>query len=133
MSYGFVYCLRHPYMPKIFKIGMTERSPMQRCAELSASTSVPCEFEILFYAEVEDPRMVERETHQAFCEQRVSESREFFQVDVRDVLKFFQVYSCHILVTNDGDEELALAEFHQKTAIARIVKDIDEVAAKEGV
>ncbi|WP_137137356.1 GIY-YIG nuclease family protein [Pseudomonas asiatica] len=41
MNYGFIYCLGNQAMPGIYKIGMTERAPSQRCLELSNSTSAP--------------------------------------------------------------------------------------------
>ncbi|WP_312831954.1 GIY-YIG nuclease family protein [Pseudomonas lactis] len=78
MSIGFVYCLTNSSMPGICKIGRTDRSPSQRCKELSASTSAPTEFHIEFYAEVEDSALLERDIHAAFSKFRVNESREFF-------------------------------------------------------
>lgn len=78
MSYGFIYCLTNRYMPGICKIGFTDRSPSQRCKELSASTSVPEWFSVEFYAEVDGAAQVEKQMHAAFTGVRVSSSREFF-------------------------------------------------------
>lgn len=78
MSYGFIYCLSNECMPGICKIGFTDRAPSQRCKELSSSTSVPVDFRIQFYVEVEAAASMERNIHQAFSELRVNESREFF-------------------------------------------------------
>lgn len=78
MSYGFIYCLTNRYMPGICKIGFTDRSPSQRCKELSASTSAPEWFTIEFYVEVEGAAQIEREIHAAFHEVRINSGREFF-------------------------------------------------------
>lgn len=79
MNYGFIYCLGNQAMPGIYKIGMTERAPTQRCIELSNATAAPLPFELLFYGEVEDPREVERKIHEQFDLERLSCSREFFR------------------------------------------------------
>lgn len=68
-------------MPGIYKIGMTDRAPSQRCEELSRSTSVPRRFEIVCFAEVGDAKAVERGLHEAFAWNRVSRDREFFRLD----------------------------------------------------
>ena len=78
MSYGFIYCLTNDCMPGICKIGFTDRAPSQRCKELSSSTSVPVDFNIQFYVEVEAADALERQIHAAFDELRVNSAREFF-------------------------------------------------------
>ncbi|MBF8642292.1 MULTISPECIES: GIY-YIG nuclease family protein [Pseudomonas] len=90
MNFGFIYCLSNVTMPGIYKIGMTDRAPSQRCYELSGSTSAPLSFDLLCYGEVCDARSVEAEIHSHFSPVRVNESREFFQhpyTEIRDVLK----------------------------------------------
>lgn len=79
MSYGFIYCLTNECMPGICKIGFTDRAPSQRCRELSASTSVPVNFYIEFYVEVEGAAAIERQIHSAFDQVRVCAGREFFR------------------------------------------------------
>lgn len=78
MTVGFVYCLENSCMPGIHKIGMTDRSPTQRCNELSSATSAPMPFDIVFYVEVDNAAMVERALHQVLADKRVSDNREFF-------------------------------------------------------
>lgn len=113
MTYGFIYCIGNDYMPDIYKIGMTERSPMQRCRELSASTSAPWPFDILFYAEVEDPRVVEQQLHQIFADRRVSEGREFFKVDPRKVYSSLMSCAENMTVTNFGAGVMACLDFEE--------------------
>lgn len=79
MTVGFVYCLENSCMPGIYKIGMTDRSPTQRCCELSNSTSVPTSFSLVFYVETDNANAIERELHAAFSKERVSYNREFFK------------------------------------------------------
>lgn len=80
--YGFVYILANAYMPGIYKIGMTTRSPRARAEELSRATGVPEGFDVLYYAEVQNPGLEERRVHAELAEYRVNEGREFFHVDI---------------------------------------------------
>lgn len=77
-NYGFVYVLSNISMPGIYKIGFTERAPLQRADELSISTSIPTPFEIVFYGEVEDASSYENEMHVLYDEYRINQKREFF-------------------------------------------------------
>lgn len=94
MNYGFIYCLENRAFPGIYKVGMTDRSPSTRCDELSASTSVPHPFDIVFYLEVEAAKTVEATAHALFDAHRVNASREFFKLDpveLYEALKEFSV------------------------------------------
>lgn len=77
-NYGFIYVLRNECMPGIYKIGMTDRSPSNRCEELSRSTSVPLPFEIVCFGETSDALEAERSMHEAFAANRINTGREFF-------------------------------------------------------
>lgn len=105
MAYGFVYVLANRAMPGIYKVGYTERSPSLRCDELSRGTNVPCDFDLVCYAEYSDARDMEQEFHGYLADVRVSPNREFFKCDLLRIVE---------LVMN---EELAssLCE-HQKDA-----------------
>ena len=80
-AYGFVYVLYNGYMPTVVKIGRTERSPHLRAAELSGATAVPSAFVVAGYVETSDCVALETAAHRYFARDRVSENREFFQVD----------------------------------------------------
>jgi len=77
-SFGFVYILANNYMPDVYKVGMTTRSPQARAAELSSATGVPEAFDVVYYAEVKNPALEERRVHARLAEYRVNEGREFF-------------------------------------------------------
>lgn len=105
MSYGFVYVLGHHCMPGVYKVGYTERSPHARLEELSKSTSVPGNFDLICYAEYENPRDREQEIHSQLAKFRVTPDREFFKCDLIRITDLIM------------DEELAYSLCdHQKEA-----------------
>ncbi len=85
MSYGFVYVLGNLVMPGVYKVGYTERSPSLRCEELSRSTSVPCDFTLICYAEYAQAHSREQEIHRMLADFRVSPGREFFKCDLERI------------------------------------------------
>lgn len=90
MSYGFVYLLANECMPGLVKLGYTDRSPSQRADELSKSTGVPRDFDLLGYFELIDPRDHEQFFHQELREMRVNQSREFFELSVPVLVEFIE-------------------------------------------
>lgn len=94
-NYGFVYVLRNDCMPDVFKIGYTDRAPLKRAEELSASTSVPHEFEIVCYGELEDALQYERVLHEKFDNRRISSNREFFKLDQSELIKLCDEIMCY--------------------------------------
>lgn len=102
-SYGFVYVLTNRCMPNVYKIGYTDRSPIQRAEELSSSTSIPAEFDVFYYIECENPRIVESDLHARFYENRISENREFFDFTIKeihlDLIPLMQEYCIHYCET----------------------------------
>lgn len=79
---GFVYILTNEYMPDVYKVGCTERSPHERAAELSKPTGVPHPFRVLCYIEADDFQSIEREVHQRLSAFRISNNREFFHCGI---------------------------------------------------
>lgn len=102
MNYGFIYCLGNESMPGIYKIGMTDRAPSQRCFELSNMTSSPRAFELLCYGEVNDALRVERQIHSDFARYRVSKNREFFAMDYRAICHEFDSHANTLSETPEG-------------------------------
>jgi hypothetical protein len=78
---GYVYILCNPSMPGIVKIGATERSPVDRVAELSAATGVPTPFALFYYILHHDAFAAEQLVHAELEHFRVSEKREFFRLE----------------------------------------------------
>lgn len=78
---GSIYVLSNRMMPGVYKIGVTSRSIDKRIRELSASTSVPAPFDLVFKTSVFNSRAVESAVHSELAEHRVNVSREFFSAD----------------------------------------------------
>lgn len=122
MKYGFVYVLCNQSMPGIFKIGMTARTPMQRCEELSKSTSAAEPFELMMYLETKHPLGLEKHMHDLFCSHRVNDQREFFRVDLREIHKAFlewETEGCILAVSHAGMGIMVCADYEEKTANLR--------------
>jgi len=85
MAYGFVYILNNDIMPEIYKIGFTEKSPLQRCSELSSKTAVPIPYSVVCYGEVFDPQSLENKLHNLWADNRVNNNREFFILSNEEV------------------------------------------------
>lgn len=101
-TYGFVYVMSNSVMPGIYKIGMTMRSPHGRAAELSASTGVPAPFTVAYYMECENPAVVENELHERFSDYRVSRNREFFSIELFDVIDACSDYCITDWLSNEA-------------------------------
>jgi len=81
---GVIYVLINEAMPGYVKIGQTTNLE-QRIRSLD-TTSVPLPFECFYACRVEDANFVERQLHDAFMDQRVRSSREFFEVSPERVV-----------------------------------------------
>lgn len=123
-EYGFVYCVGSPAMPNLYKVGMTMSAPRLRCDQLSSGTAIPVPFEIMFYIETDDAKSVEAAMHRSLKDFRVSDSREFFACDIRDIHGLFKLFkddSAPMAMTRQGDFEMELAQ-----------NDVDSVAKTQG-
>ncbi|WP_440466903.1 GIY-YIG nuclease family protein [Pseudomonas sp. YH-1] len=137
MNYGFIYCLGNDAMPGVYKIGMTERAPSQRCAELSGATAAPLPFSLLFYGEVENPQQIERAIHEQFSLERISPSREFFRGRAETYLNALHEWCLSVATTNDGAYYLSIETFLDKITAAsdesERVSILAERAAIDGI
>ena len=86
---GYIYALSNESFPGMLKIGMTRKAPVERAAELS-STGVPTPFRVEFSIIVSNPEQAEHKIHTYFSDYRVKHDREFFTIDVSDVIEFFR-------------------------------------------
>lgn len=124
-DYGFVYVMGNSCMPNVYKVGMTQHPPMRRRDELSSSTSVPVQFDVLFYIEVENPRSVESFMHEKFDADRISDGREFFSTNIIELNQAF-IDFCEeelpMAMTGYGREaiELAMYELEKSHSMASV-------------
>lgn len=86
MSKGYVYILSNPSMPGLVKIGKTTNPPGNRAAQLH-TTGVPTPFVVERWRYVPDCGETEQNLHEELDFLRVSDSREFFRVDVESASK----------------------------------------------
>lgn len=104
---GFVYLLTNDYMPDVYKVGCTERSPHERAVELSKGSGVPYPFKVLCYIEVHEFQRVEKEFHGWLSEHRISDQREFFHDGIEFAIRLMWWYPkrlsfCEPLVAGDA-------------------------------
>ena len=77
---GFVYVMSNPLMPGLVKVGMTEKMPHLRAAEISAHEGLPTQMRVEYYALVSgSPRSVERGAHRELSHSHAG--KEWFKCD----------------------------------------------------
>lgn len=84
---GFCYCAVCGSLPDLVKIGATTKSPAERAKQLTASTSSPTPFTIVYSKRVSDCNAAEALLHERFAEQRVNDDREFFSITVEEAMR----------------------------------------------
>ena len=107
---SMVYVLKNQGMPKLLKIGKTDRDDLgQRMNELY-TTGVPYRFECVKAIEVannEQAKVLEQALHQAFVDSRVSSKREFFEIREEQVLAILDVWPSGKDATPRAQQEAA--------------------------
>lgn len=81
MMKGYVYAVRLPGAREV-KIGRTQKTPEQRCKELSG-TNMTEQFRLEYALAVRDPLAVEKVAHSLLADCRVLRNREFFRCNKR--------------------------------------------------
>ena len=78
----YVYILENDgYGKGVYKIGYTKNHPEHRAKQLSRDTGVIYPFKVKYVFRCHDGEFLEREVHKALGEYRLSNDREFFNVD----------------------------------------------------
>jgi hypothetical protein len=80
----WIYILSNPTIPDTLKIGYTNLSPELRAKQISSSTGVVVPFKVEWAFRCFDGSLMENEVHTALKEYRISNQREFFQVDLEE-------------------------------------------------
>jgi hypothetical protein len=75
-----VYILSNPAYPEMLKIGYTSKPAEIRSNQISKSTGVPLEFEILFQYACFKGEKIEKEVHKKLSKYRVNSRKEFFTI-----------------------------------------------------
>jgi hypothetical protein len=130
MSRGYVYILSNPSMPGLVKIGRTIRCVDGRANELY-QTGVPTPFNVEFSIFSPDCEEMEIRAHEKFANERVSESREFFKVDVDAVVQHLEedlLFQVECLVADFMPDHIVVrSEYHTAPS------DVAEAAQANGL
>ena len=85
---GWIYaCRNRSFVDSVYKIGKSARPPTLRVSELSASTSVYQDFQLVYFVHVSDRDLAEAQTHSALEDHRVNRGKEFFQAPLPVIVK----------------------------------------------
>lgn len=82
---GFVYILSNSRMLDLFKVGFSERDPLDRMREIDRGTGVPEPFTLEASFPSKSPASDEALIHRALDATRVNPNREFFQACFEEV------------------------------------------------
>lgn len=123
MSKGYVYILTNEAMPSMVKIGMTTGDPEARAAQLY-QTGVPLPFHVYDERLCPDCAQIERQMHERFAMDRVSDSREFFRCDPDDAC-----FALYALVRNQVSDWVS--DFLPDHTICEDFLSLDETSISE--
>ncbi len=107
---NIVYVLTNPAMPRIVKIGMTDRPDVQRRMGDLYTTGVPLPFDCVIAREIEDREAaeIERALHTAFGPYRINPNREFFQVEPEQAEVLLRVMPGRDVTPQDANQSTEL-------------------------
>ncbi|WP_338932707.1 GIY-YIG nuclease family protein [Streptomyces netropsis] len=91
-DHGFIYVLSTREMPRMLKIGYTDRDVVTRAREINSSTGVAVPYGARGAWMVPHARHVEAEVHARLSEFRVRKDREFFHMDFGDAAVIIDAY-----------------------------------------
>jgi len=120
---GYVYILSNASMPGLVKIGKSRRGGRHRAKEIY-QTGVPTPFTMEFELYTNDCDVLERYAHERLDRDRVSESREFFKVDVSKAIAavtgaHLEEYDYSVIWGQLGEIEYTLGMMHLKSGIGK--------------
>ena len=121
MEEGIVYVLKNPAFPNLVKIGMSNRSEVEKRMSELYTTGVPLPFECVFAGKVENPKMVEAALHHAFLNSRINASREFFEIEDSQAIAVLKLLVTEE-VTPDVSRELDKVDVISKEASRKYSK-----------
>jgi hypothetical protein len=122
---GYVYILTNKSLDGLIKIGMTTNSPYERASQLS-TTGLPYPFEVYGFIQTDAPAETEKAVHKKLRSFRVSDKREFFQIEPSEALAIVEELT--------GKEECIrkkrLDETAKKEKLRRVEKEQNEKTAR---
>ncbi|WP_445989686.1 GIY-YIG nuclease family protein [Chromobacterium haemolyticum] len=96
MLSGHIYILSNPSLKSNWvKIGLTQTNVEKRKKSLSKSSSIPLDFIIEYECTVNDVKTAERRIHLLLEKYRVNESKEFFDLPLKNAIKICQYVTAY--------------------------------------
>lgn len=91
----------NPAMRGLVKIGLTERTPVDRAKDLRG-TAVPDDFIVVYDELMTNCELVEKRLHSRFDDYRYQPNREFFQIPIREAIRGLMEESVGFIVPRIG-------------------------------
>jgi hypothetical protein len=110
-EWGFVYILKNPAMPGLYKVGFTTDHPKTRARALH-TTGVAASFQVVWFLHCDHARRVEQQAHRLLQRYRVAKGREFFRAEPAQLIATIKQAAAHV-------EKVAPAPTKNKTPPAR--------------
>ena len=117
---NIVYALTNPAMPRLVKIGMTDRPDVQDRMRDLYTTGTPLPFDCVIAWELEGPTAadVEQALHTAFAPHRINPSREFFELeDPEQVVALVRLLPGRDVTPSDVEQSSAVEPADQVAAV----------------
>ena len=92
---GYVYVLSNQAYPNIYKIGSTYSLPEERAEELTGTGNL-YPFKVEKTMKIKDAEYYEKKIHSLLEDKRITKNREFFEIDLDVIEKFFNKVSVDI-------------------------------------
>lgn len=105
MENNIVYVLTNSAMPGLTKIGMTNKTEIEKRMKELFTTGVPVPFDCVYACQVKDASEVEKTLHFAFGDARVNPNRDFFQIEPERVVAILKLLKAQD-ITNDVEKQL---------------------------
>lgn len=127
MVRGWVYVISNRAMPKLVKVGFSERDPVNRANELGSGTEVPFRFEVIYDALVYSPYEVEQHVHRRLADVRAG--KEWFECDWLDAIGAVRAAAVELGELLLEKEYAAVGEYRSERA--RKAQELRELEQRE--
>lgn len=87
---GYIYCLSNESYKDTYKIGFTKNDPQTRMSQLN-TTGLLYPFKLEFAKQVKNYQDKEKKLHLIFDKYRVTKSREFFKMELKEIKQLFDL------------------------------------------
>jgi hypothetical protein len=87
---GYIYCLSNESYKDTYKIGFTKNDPHTRMSKLN-TTGLLYPFKLEFAKQVKNYQDKEKKLHLIFDKYRVTKSREFFKMELKEIKQLFDL------------------------------------------